>query len=116
MKSRVVGQMESWRGLGRRGRAAMSRRPPAPREEARDASRGGGSGVSSAGPGDRTLMSEDAAAGPRDGRRADGADRNDSPRSAASGNGSVVVAGDRTGAVVVAAERTAGQGNAPEQN
>ena len=122
--------MESWRGLGRRGRAAMSRRTPAPRtpadpagpdvpvprEEARDGSSGGGSGVRSADPGSRTLMSEDAAAAAQAGQRTDRADRNDSGNTVASGNGSVVMAGDRTGTVVVAAERTAGPGNAPEQS
>src|SRR5580658_8771029 len=90
MQLRVVGQMESWRSLGRRGRAAVERLASAGRPSADSAS---------AGPAERS--------GP--------AERGGTV-TVANDNGSVVVTGERTGTVVKTAERTAGRRNMPEQS
>jgi predicted PurR-regulated permease PerM len=124
--------MQSWRGLGRRGRAAMGRltaaghtpadptQPggPAPQAQTREAASNGDTGISSASTGSKEGMSEQAAAASSD---MNGPGDRSGPGEAdgavvASGNGSVVTAGDRTGTVVVAAERTAGLRNVPEQS
>src|SRR6516162_1147319 len=97
MNLRVVGRMESWRGLGRRGRAAVSRRTPArrtpadpagpgvppPRQEARDETISSGTGVGGAGTGSGVVMRGDAAA-PRASQRNDPAEPNDAGKAAAS--------------------------------
>jgi len=88
--------MESWRSLGRRGRAAVERlasagRPPADSAPASPAEH--------AGPAERS--------GP--------AERGGTV-TVANDNGSVVVTGERTGTVVKTAERTAGRRNMPEQS
>jgi len=82
--------MESWRGLGRRGRAAMGRRTPAgrpaadptqpddpvPSAEARDGTSNGDTGVGGASVGSGTVMSEDATAAPGGGQLNEPAERN----------------------------------------
>src|SRR5580658_8775302 len=96
MQLRVVGQMESWRSLGRRGRAAVERLASAGRPSADSASAGP---AEHAGPAERS--------GP--------AERGGTV-TVANDNGSVVVTGERTGTVVKTAERTAGRRNMPEQS
>src|ERR1700683_529708 len=88
--------MESWRSLGRRGRAAVGGPAPPGRPSAEPAP---ASPAEPAGPPERSGRAEPGGT-----------------VTVANDNGSVVVTGERTATVVKTAERTAGRRNMPEQS